>query len=245
METSGYTILLLLECLYYLKNLFSKGREIMKHMYVAGVKSLLVCSIVALFTGMILALQAGIEFAVYGQQAMVGNLVIASMTREMGPFTTAIILTASVGSSMAAEIGTMKVSEEIDALEMMSISPVKFLVMPRVVALSIMLPVVSVYTTALGTLGGGIVANYQLNVTWDVYYAHVLESLKFKDTYVGLFKAFVNGVVISGVSCSEGLRASNGAMGVGKATRSSVVTSFLMVLILGYYITSIFYGRQM
>jgi phospholipid/cholesterol/gamma-HCH transport system permease protein len=244
LRDTGFTLILLLETLYYLKNGFTKWREIIKQMYIAGVKSLIVCSVVALFTGMILALQAGIEFAVYQQQAMIGNLVIASMTREMGPFMTAIVLTASVGSAMAAEIGTMKVSEEIDALEMMSISPVKFLVMPRVVALSIILPVMTVYTNALGTLGGAVVAKYQLLVPYDIYYAHVLESLKFKATYVGLLKSFVFGIIISGVSCAQGLLARDGAMGVGKATRSSVIISFLMVLIVGYFITSIFYGKQ-
>lgn len=245
LHDSGFTIILLFETLFYTKNIFSKSGEIIKQMYIAGVKSLLVCSLVALFTGMILSLQAGIEFAVYQQEALVGNLVIASMTREMGPLMTAIVLTASVGSAMAAEIGTMKVSEEIDALEMMAISPVKFLVMPRVVALSIMLPVMTVYTNTLGTFGGGIVAKYQLGVSYDVYYAHVIESLKFKATYVGLLKAYVFGVIISGVSCAQGLRAKNGAIGVGNATRSSVIISFLMVIIVGYFITSIFYGKKL
>jgi phospholipid/cholesterol/gamma-HCH transport system permease protein len=242
-DTAGFTILTLLETAYFLKNVISKRKEIMKQMYIAGVKSFLVISIVAMFTGMILALQAGVELLRFQQQVYVGNLVIASMTREMGPFMTAIILTASVGSAMAAEVATMKVSEEIDALEMMSISPVRFLVMPRVVALSIMLPVVTIYTDFLGTLGGALIAKFQLSVPFDMYYAHVLESLHFKATYTGLLKSFVFGILISGISCAQGLRAENGAMGVGQATRSSVVASFLMVLICGYFITAIFYGK--
>ncbi|MDY6933552.1 MAG: ABC transporter permease [Spirochaetota bacterium] len=241
-DLTGFTILILFETLYYLKNIISKREDILKQMYIAGVKTLFVCSIVAVFTGMILALQAGIELMRFQQQAFVGDLIITSMTREMGPFMTAIILTSSVGSAMAAEIATMKVSEEIDALEMMTISPVKFLIMPRVVALSIMLPLATIYTNVLGTLGGAVVAKFQLHVSFDIYYTHVLDSLKFKDAYVGLFKAFMFGIIISGISCSQGLRAVNGAIGVGKATRSSVVVSFLMVLIIGYFITSIFYG---
>ncbi|HOS40552.1 MAG TPA: aminotransferase class I/II-fold pyridoxal phosphate-dependent enzyme, partial [Spirochaetota bacterium] len=176
--------------------------------------------------------------------AHIGNVIIATMTREMGPFMTAIILTASVGSAMAAEIGTMTVSEEVDALQMMSISPVKFLVMPRVVAMAIMVPIMTVYTNALGTLGGGVVANYQLQVSWEVYYSHVLESLHFKAVYTGLLKSFIFGLIISGVSCAQGLRATNGALGVGKATREAVVISFLMVLIIGYFITAVFYGKE-
>ncbi len=243
LEVSGFTIRLLLETIYYLKDIFKKRREIFKQMYIAGVKSLLVVSLVAMFTGMILSLQTGIELMEFQMQANVGNVVIASMTREFAPLMTAIIILAFVGSAMAAEVATMQVSEEIDALLMMSISPVKFLVMPRMVALSIMLPVSVIYSNVLGTLGGAIIARYQLNITYNTYYMHVLESLHFKAAYVGLLKAFIFGIVIAIVSCAQGLRAKNGAIGVGKATRSSVVISFLLVLTFGYFITSIFYGR--
>ena len=242
-DISGYTILLLLETAYYLKDVFAKRKEISKQMYIAGVKSLLVVSLVAMFTGMILALQTGVELMEFQMQDRVGNVVIASMTREFAPLMTAIIILAFVGSAMAAEIATMQVSEEIDALLMMSISPVKFLVMPRVVALAIVLPMSVVYSNVLGTLGGALIAKFQLRISYDTYYMHVLQSLHFKATYVGLLKAFIFGIVISGVSCAQGLRAKNGAIGVGKATRSSVVISFLIVLTFGYFITSIFYGR--
>ncbi|HNR89319.1 MAG TPA: ABC transporter permease [Spirochaetota bacterium] len=243
-ELTGYTLVLLLQAGFYTKNVFSKRREILKQMYIAAVKTFFVVSVVALFTGMIVALQTGIEMKAFKQEALIGNVIIATMTREMGPFMTAIILTASVGSAMAAEIGTMTVSEEVDALQMMSISPVKFLVMPRVVAMAIMVPIMTVYTNALGTLGGGVVANYQLQVSWEVYYSHVLESLHFKAVYTGLLKSFIFGLIISGVSCAQGLRATNGALGVGKATREAVVISFLMVLIIGYFITAVFYGKE-
>lgn len=243
LQFSGFTILLALESFYYFKNVISKRKEILKQMHIAGVRTLTVLSIVALFTGMIVALQSGVELMRFQQQQFVGNLVIAMMTREMGPFTTAIILIASVGSAMAAEIGTMKVSEEIDALEMMSISPVKFLVMPRVFSLMLVMPIATIYTNVLGTLGGGIVSNFQLDVSFNTYYIHVIDSLHFKATFVGLLKSFVFGIMVSSVCCAYGLKATTGAMGVGKATRASVVTSFLMVLIFGYIITSIFYGK--
>ncbi len=242
-EMMGYSMLLFLEVLYHSKAAFQKRSEIVKQMYYAGVKTFIVVSIVGLFTGMILALQTGLELKPYQQQALVGNIIIATLTREMAPFVTAIILIAAVGSTMAAEIGTMTVSEEIDALEMMAISPVKFLVMPRVIALAIMLPVATIYTNLLGSIGGGIVAYFQLDVSFDVYYTHVLDSLHFKATYVGLLKALVFGMMVSTISCANGLRATNGALGVGKATRNSVVSSFVMVLITGYYITALFYGK--
>ncbi len=242
-EVSGFTILLLIKVSVYCLNPFSKLREIFKQMYIGGVKSLLVCSLVAVFIGMILTLQTGVELMRFQQQNLVGDLVITTMTREMGPLMTGIIIIASVGSAIAAEIGTMKVSEEIDALEMMSISPIKFLVMPRFVALAITVPVSTIYVIVLGTIGGAIVAYFQLNVPFDTYYNHVIDSLRFKATYSGILKAHIFGIIIASVSCAQGLKAANGALGVGKATRSTVIISFLMILIVNYFITSFFYGK--
>ncbi len=239
---AGFTMMLLLESLYYLKDIMQKKKEIIKQMYLAGVKTLVVCSLVGVFTGMILALQSGIEMREYGQQALIGGLVVASMTREMGPFMSAIILTASVGSAMAAEIGTMKVYDEIDALELMLVSPVKFLVMPRVVALSLVMPIISIYITTLACMGGALVADTVLQVSFNVYMKYLLKAVHIKAMYVGMLKAFIFGLIVSSISCAYGLRATGGVLGVGHATRSSVVASFLMVLIIGYFITSIFYG---
>ncbi len=241
-DFAGYSVVLFFKSVFYTKNVISKRREIIKQIYISLVKTFGVVSIVAMFTGMILALQTGIELKKFNLEDRVGNLLVATLTREMGPFTSAIILIASVGSAMAAEIGTMKVSEEIDALTIMSISPVKFLVMPRIVALSIVLPIVTIYTDTLGCIGGAIIAKAQLNVSYGAFYQNILESLHLKAIYVGLLKAYIFGVIISSISCAHGLRAMNGAMGVGKATRDSVVTSFIMVLIVGYIITAIFYG---
>jgi phospholipid/cholesterol/gamma-HCH transport system permease protein len=239
---AGYCITLFLQSMKFLPKVWEKRKDIIYQMYVAGVKSFLVTSVVALFTGMILSLQTGIEMRNFGQASLIGRLVIITLTREMAPFISAIVLIASVGSTIAAEISTMKVSEEIDALEMMSISPVKFLVMPRVIALAAVFPLISVYFTFIGAFGGGIVANYQLDVQWPLYYREVLAGLHFKATYVGLLKSFIFGIVVAVVSSAHGLLAKNGVIGVGQATRSSVIASFLMVLILGYYITSMFFG---
>jgi phospholipid/cholesterol/gamma-HCH transport system permease protein len=244
-NSSGYALILMLHAIYYLKNSFYKRREILKQMYNAGVKTLAVVSVVALFTGMILALQSGLELKKFHLEENIGNLIVATMTREMGPFITAIILIAAVGSSMAAELATMKVSEELDALDIMSINVVKFLVMPRIVALSIMLPLITVYTNVIGCLGGAIVSVNHLNVPFDTYYMHMMQSLHFKAVYVGLLKSFVFGLSISSISCSFGLQASQGAIGVGRATRSSVVVSFVVVLIAGYFITEIFYSGNL
>jgi phospholipid/cholesterol/gamma-HCH transport system permease protein len=135
----------------------------------------------------------------------------------------------------------MKVSEEIAALEVMSINPNRFLVMPRLVALAIMLPILTVYTNILGILGGGIVGATQLGVSFQAYLDNATRFAENKDLYVGLFKAFVFGIIIATVACYQGLSTTEGAVGVGRATRQTVITSFLMILIVGYMITRLFY----
>jgi len=240
-RNAGRALTILGEAIFWIPALFQRWREVVRQLFVCGVKSFGVTSIVALFTGMILALQAGLILRSYGQQVQVGTLVAQTMCREMGPFMTALILAASVGSMMAAELGTMAVSEEIAALQVMSINPVRFLVMPRLVALLIMCPVLTVYTDVVGILGGMLVAYTQLDVSPEAYWENAKRFLRNKEIYVGLFKAFVFGGIISSVACYQGLAATNGAIGVGRATRQSVVYSFLLILIVGYFITRFFY----
>lgn len=242
---SGFALILIFRALIESRFAFRKRREIVKHMYISGVKSMLVCSIVALFGGMILSLHTGVELKKWGQHDAVPTLMINVMNREMGSFLTGIILTAFSGAAMAAELGTMKVSEEIDALEMMSINPVRYLVMPRMLAMMIMLPTLAIYTVILGVFGGAVVSFFQLGLSFQDYYHRVYESIWLKDMYVGLLKSLVFAVIISSISCANGLLASNGALGVGHATRVSVVSSYLMILIIGYFITSLFYGGFM
>lgn len=206
-----------------------------------GIRSFGVTSTVALFTGMILGLQAGLILRSYGQEMRVGYLVAQTMFREMGPFMTALILAASVGAAMAAQMGTMKVSQEIAALEVMSINPIHFLVTPRLIAMMLMTPVLTVYTDFIGILGGALVANTQLDVSWTAYYENVRFLLTGREIWVGFFKAWVFSVLITGISCFQGLSATDGAVGVGTATRRSVVICFLTVLITGYIITRMFY----
>lgn len=215
--------------------------EVVFQLYTTGIKSLGVITVVGLFTGMILALQTGLELRRFGQEANIGTAVTVVMVREMGPFMTGLIIAASVGSAIAAHIGTMVVSEEVAALEVMSIDPHRFLVMPRLFALLLMMPLLTVYTNIIGICGGALVGQTQLGVPLESYFDNAIRFVRNKDVYIGLFKAAIFGIVISTVACQQGFSATGGAVGVGHATRKAVIISFLTILVLGYIVTGVFY----
>lgn len=235
---------LMVEAFAYIPRTFVKRdsrRAVMSHLYSTGIRTLSVITVVGLFTGMILGLQVGLTLSRFNQEAYLGAAVMVSLIREMGPFVTGICLSACVGSAMAAELGTMKVNEEIAALEIMSIPPVRFLVAPRMAALLLMSPLLAFYACVLGVVGGGFVGYTQLNVPFPQYMTSAMSIAEVKDLFVGLFKATVFGTIICTVSCHEGFGAKLGAMGVGKATQRSVIISFLLILMSGYVITRLFY----
>ena len=217
---AGYTLVLLFQTVIEFRSIFFKRNEIVQQMFTAGISSFFVVSIVAVFTGMIMGLNAGLGLKDFGAEGQIGLLLTITLTREMSPFMTALILSASVGSAIAAEIGTMKVSEEIDALEVMSISPVRYLVMPRVLGFSLMVPVLCIYSSILGIFGGSVVGHFQLGVEYQVYFNDVLRRVGsvpgLKDLYVGILKGLIFGITVSIVACSHGLRTTNGAIGVGR-----------------------------
>ena len=243
LHNTGHALFMLFEAFWFMQFAFGKRsrQETVTQFYITGIKSLGVITVVALFTGMILALQTGLELRRYGQEVYIGSAVAVSMIREMGPFMTGLIIAASVGSAIAAQLGTMTVSEEIAALEVMSINPNRFLVMPRLVALAVMMPILSVYTNILGILGGAVVGTTQLGVSVQSYMDNATEFATNKDLYVGLLKAFIFGIIITVVSCHQGFMTTEGAVGVGKATRRSVIISFLVILVVGYMVTRLFY----
>ena len=216
-------------------------RTVLFQLYSTGIRTLPVITVVGLFTGMILGLQVGLALRRFNQEMYLGAAVMITLIREMGPFVTGICLSACVGSAMAAELGTMTVNDEVSALEIMSIPPVRYLVAPRMVALLAMSPVLAFYACVLGVMGGGLVGYTQLNVPFAQYMASAMSIAELKDLFTGLFKAAVFGVVIGTVSCHEGFETRLGAMGVGRATQRSVIISFLLILMFGYMITRLFY----
>lgn len=248
-QGAGKTLALLGSTTLQMRHAWKRRRFILDQLYTCGIRPLPVVLVVALFTGMILALQTGIELDRFGAKDRIAAIIGLGLCREMGPFMTALILTASVGSGIAAELGTMKVSEEIDALETMSIRPESFLVMPRLVAMAIATPLLTFVTDLVGILGGCLVSATRLRIAPEQYLKNVVNSLAEvltwgglpKDLYCGLAKAFVFGVIIAVVGSAAGLSASGGAIGVGRATRSSVIQSFVLIIVVGYYLTSFFY----
>ena len=218
----------------------SRG-ELVRQLYASSIRTLPVLTVVSLFTGMILALQVGLELRRFNQEIYLGAAVMVSLMREMGPFSCGMCLAACVGSSVAAELGTMKVNDEIAALEIMSISPVRFLAAPRMLALFLAAPLLGFFCCIVGTMGGGIVAATQLNVDFTQYLTSALSSADTKDLFIGLFKTAVFGFTIGAVAVYEGFNAEYGASGVGRSTQRSVITSFLLILMFGYMITRIAY----
>ncbi len=243
-EGAGYTLDLFFRAAVRLRRLGRKKEEVLRLLHVCSFGSMPVVFIIALFTGMILSLQTGIQLQRYGQEASLGYIVSAAMCREMGPVFTAIALAGLVGSTFAAEIGTMKVSEEIDALEVNSIDPVYFLVMPRLLALSVAAVVLTVYADAIGIVGGMVVAKSTFNVAPEIFLKNARDVLDVKDIYGGLLKSLVFGSTIATVACSQGLRTEHGAAGVGNSTLRSVVIGFIYILVFNYFITWILYKLE-
>ena len=244
-DHAGYGLTLLARAVAGLPHAFVPRRikDIRSLLFSYAVGALPVTIVVSIFTGMILALNGGISLKDFGQENMIGRIVAVSMIREMGPFMTALILAASIGSGIAAEIGTMKVSEEIDALDVMSISPIKFLVIPRLIALLLICPMMTVFAGLLGICGGMLVSYSQLDVSPTTFQIDALSTLTQKDMYTGLLKSVVFGITIAIVGCTQGLVTRGGATGVGVATRRAVVVSFLLIIVLGYYITWFFFNK--
>lgn len=238
-KNAGYTVTLFFEQLFETRAFFKKFPEVLRQMYLAGLQSMSVVFLVALFVGMVLALQTGMSLRGFGMQNLVAQIAGVSMVREMGPLMTAIILAGRVGSSMAAEIGTMRVSEEIDALEIMSINPVRFLVMPRVVAFTIITPLLTIYANLVGILGAAAISSTQIGISPDQFFNDCFDFIEYRDLFSGLFKSFVFGVIIATVSCSEGMRTSGGAEGVGRSVRKAVVNSLLGIIVSNYVMTTV------
>lgn len=203
-----------------------------------GVRSLFVVILVSTFTGMVLALQTYTGFRRFGAESMMGAVVALSLCRELGPVLTSIMVTARAGSAMAAEIGTMRVTEQIDALFVMAVNPIKYLIVPRVIASILVVPVLTIISDYTGIVGGYIVGVKLLNVNEGVYINRTIEILELSDIYNGLVKSAVFGLLLSVIGCYKGYYTKGGARGVGKATTEAVVLACVVIFIADYVLTA-------
>ncbi len=207
----------------------------------AGVDSLPIVSIVALFIGIILALQTAVLMQRLGSEMYIASIVALSLVRELGPVITALVVAGRVGAAIAAEIGSMQVTEQIDALETFATSPIKYLVVPRFLALSLMLPMLTLYSDIIGIFGGYFICVFKLGISSSMYLHITFESLLLKDLFTGLFKAVAFGMIIAFVSCYEGFNVEGGAEGVGRATTRAVVATFILIITADCFFTALFY----
>lgn len=202
-----------------------------------GVGSLTVVLLTGFFTGAVLALQTGVTLDQFGARPVVGRLVSASMVKELGPVLTALMLAGRVGSGIAAELGSMAVTDQISALRALGTDPVRKLVLPRVLAGICMAPILTIVADFVGVLGGGVIAVTQLQVAWNVYETSIYEGIYLEDAWMGLIKPFVLGFVIVSIACHVGLRAGGGTQGVGRATTRAVVGASVAVLAVDFFLT--------
>ena len=209
--------------------------------YKIGVASLPLVMLTSLFSGMVLALQSSYQLRLFSAEQFTSDLVALSVTRELAPVLTAMMVAGRVGASMAAELGTMRVTEQIDALRALATDPIRYLVVPRFLACISMLVLLTVYSDLIGILGGYIVGVFKLGISSYKYMNRTFDVLILKDIYTGLIKAFFFGVIISIVSCYYGFKARGGAEGVGQATTMAVVVSFISIIVFDTFFTAFFY----
>ncbi len=218
-----------------------KRRRILEQAKKTGVDSLPLISLISFFIGVILAFQISYLMRRLGSELYIASIVALSIVRELGPVITALIVAGRVGASITAEIGSMQVTEQIDALETLAANPVKYLVVPRFIALSLMLPILTLYADIIGILGGWLICVMKLGISSRMYLNITFDSLLYKDIFTGLAKTVFFGMIIAFVSCYEGFNVEGGAEGVGKATTQSVVTSFILIIACDCFFTALFY----
>jgi len=236
-QETGDTLVLLVQCLKDSRHALEHPRRILAQVKRAGNDTLLIASGIGLFIGMVVSLQVGNVLRVARIEGVLSKAVAHSIVRELGPVITALLLAGRVGASIAAEIGTMQVNEEIDALHTLGISPTRFLAMPRFLACVIALPLLSVYASLVGIAGGAVIANIHFATGWQAYFDAVWQTLDFFEIRMNLTKSILFGGIVAIVACQRGFRARGGAEGVGRAITSAVVTSFICIVICDFFVT--------
>ncbi len=233
----GGVVLLLARALAWIPRRPFGFRLLLQQMQTLGVQSLPVILLTAIFTGMVLAYQSYQGFVRFGAESLVGTIVALSVTREMAPVYCGLLLAGGVGAAMAAELGTMRVTEQIDALETLATNPIKYLVVPRIIACTLVMPVLVLFADLIGIAGGYLVSTKLLGVDDGVYIQRTWQYLEWTDLRMGLIKSVVFGTTVALIGCYNGFYAKGGAEGVGFATTRAVVVSSILVFVFDYFLT--------
>jgi len=205
-----------------------------------GIRSMTVVNVIALFTGMVLALQTAYALSRFGAKGFIGVVVAISLVREIGPVFTGIMVAGRVGSGIAAEIGSMKVTEQIDAIRVMGANPVKRLVVPKLIAAIVALPLLTIVADILGIVGGLFISITELQVNSYYYFTTILDNIALQDVASGIGKTLFFGLIITVIGCYQGMTTTGGTVGVGRATTSTVVVSSILILVSDFFLTKIF-----
>lgn len=238
---AGGSFLLLLQTIAAIPMPPLRPRRTFEQMMKIGIHSMPIVTLTSFFLGIVLAFQSAYQMEKVGASMYIPTLVAISMCRELGPVLTGLVVAGRVGASIAAEIGSMKVTEQLDALETLAAPPVKYLVVPRFLALFTMLPLLTVWSDAVGIFGGYLVSVYKLGLSHALYLKMTFQPLEPGDIITGILKTFVFAVIICITSCYEGLRVEGGAEGVGASTTRAVVRSFILIIGFDALITVMFY----
>ena len=218
-----------------------KKERIWEQVEKTGVESFPIVAIISLFIGIILALQTAYQMQRLGNEMYIANIVALSLVRELGPVITGLVVGGRNGAAITAEIGSMQVTEQIDALETLATNPIKYLVVPRFLAMCITLPLLTLYADAIGIFGGFLICTNKLGIPPQIYWQVTRDAVLFKDLFTGLVKTVFFGMIIAFVSCYEGFNVQGGAEGVGKATTRSVVETFILIIAADCFFTALFY----
>mgnify|MGYP000911174955 CR=1 FL=1 len=227
-----------------LRALFQKpfrANLILKEMESIGVNSTIIIMLTGSFTGAVLALQSGKAFRLFNAEGLTGAVVALSLLRELGPVMTALMVAARCGSAMAAHIGTMRVTQQIDALEVMAVNPISYLISPRIIAGFVMVPLLSIVFNILGILGAYLISIHLLEINEATFFDKIQAYVKTEDLWNGFMKAACFGVIISVVGCRKGFLTEGGAEGVGKATTDAVVIASVTILVSDYFLTALMF----
>lgn len=240
-EEVGRVMTIVGQTLWWLPRRPYRVRLLIHQFDFVGTQSAFIIILTAVFTGAVFSLQSSYAFELFEANTMIGPTVVLALTRELGPVLTALMVIGRVGSSMAAEIGTMRVTEQIDALETMAVSPVQYLIVPRVIASVIMMPLLTTLFDFVGTVGSWFVSTRLLEIPSTEFFEQVIYYVDFDDYYIGISKAAVFGLIMAIIGCYQGFYTTHGAEGVGKATTQSVVISSVTVMVANYFLTALLF----